>query len=168
MVSVMSGSGLPLRARRAVVASTLAVALTATGCASIPADTAGTLDRVRDGELRVGITHNPPWTDTSGAPAGTEVQLVERMASDLGAEIAWTQASEAVLAEALHRGELDLAIGGFTDDAPWTDRAAVTEPYAEAEDDTGRTRKHVMLARPGENRLLVALEEFLRAEGTAP
>ena len=168
MVSVMSGHVLPRRARRAGVASVLAVAIALSGCARIPADTAGTLDRVRDGELRVGITHNPPWTDTSGSPAGNEVELVERWASDLGAEISWTQASESVLAEALHRGELDLAIGGFTDDTPWTDRAAMTEPYTEAPDDTGRTRKHVILARPGENRLLVTLEEFLRDEGTTP
>ena len=168
MVSVMSGSGLSLRARRAGAASALAVALVLSGCAAVPADADGTLDRVRGGELRVGITHNPPWTDTSGAPAGTEVQLVERLAAELDADIAWTHSSEAQLAEALRRGELDLAVGGFTDDTPWTDRAALTEPYTEAEDAAGETRKHVMLTRPGENGMLVAVERFLRAEGTTP
>jgi len=166
MVSVMPG--VSLRARRVGVASALVLSAALSSCAAVPADTEGTLDRVRDGELRVGITHNPPWTDTSGAPAGTEVQLVKRLAAELGADVSWTHASEAVLADALHEGDIDLAIGGFTDDTPWTDRAAVTEPYAEARDAAGRVRKHVMLARPGENRMLITLEDFLRDEGTAP
>lgn len=113
----------------------------------------------------MGVTHNPPWTDTTGDPAGTEVALVERLAADLDAEVVWTESSEAVLAEALHRGDLDLAIGGFTDDTPWTDRAAVTDGYVSAPDASGAESPHVLLARPGENRFLVEVERFLRAHG---
>ncbi|MDL5351678.1 transporter substrate-binding domain-containing protein [Microbacterium sp. zg-YB36] len=155
-----------LHARRLLVISPLLLTATFAGCTAIPADAAGTLDRVRDGEIRVGITHNPPWTDTSGPPAGSEVELVEQLAADLDADVVWTEASEALLAEALRQGELDLAIGGFTEDTPWTDKAAVTVPYVDAIDEFGQTKKHVFLTRLGENRLLTAVEGFLRAEGS--
>lgn len=150
----------------AVIAGLLcAVALSA--CGPFPTDTEGTLDRVRGGDLRVGVVHNPPWTDTSGAqPRGSEVTLVERFAAEQGAGISWREDSEAVLADALRAGELDIAIGGFTADTPWSDRAAVTDTYLESVTDDGVTEQHVMLTRAGENRFLVTLEEFLR--GGAP
>ena len=44
------------------VASAVALGVLA-GCAAVPADVDGTLERVRtDGELRVGVTSNVPWT----------------------------------------------------------------------------------------------------------
>src|SRR5690606_10796333 len=108
-----------------VVAATLLV----TGCSGgIPADPEGTLERVTDGTLRVGVSHNPPWTKLSPAsdPSGSEVDLVRQYAEQIGAETEWTEGSEAPLVEALDRGELDLVIAGFYDDTPWTEMAAVT------------------------------------------
>lgn len=61
------------------------------GCGvQIPTDPEGTADRVRNATLRVGITHNPPWTDIAGAgdPGGTEADLVEAFAAELGAGVA--------------------------------------------------------------------------------
>ncbi|MGP3534521.1 transporter substrate-binding domain-containing protein [Microbacterium sp. RD1] len=142
-----------------------ALAAVLSGCGPIPADTDGTTDRIRGDEIRIGITHNPPWTDTSGRlPAGSEVELMEGFAESLDAEIDWVEDSEGVLADALREGDIDIAIGGYTDDTPWTDQAAVTAPYLEARNDSGVTEKHVMLTRPGENQLLVRLETFLRGE----
>src|SRR5690606_3372167 len=132
-----------------------------------PLDTERTLERVQGGTLRVGITHSPPWTDTSDAPpSGSEVDLTTDFAADLGAEIEWTLDSEARLIEDIHRGELDLVIGGFTDDTPWSGKAAVTAPYLETTDESGRTAKHVLITRPGENGFLVRLESFLAERGT--
>lgn len=154
--------------REAMAGGAGALLLLLTGC-GIPVDTEGTLDRVRGGELRVGITHNPPWTDTSapGRMSGSEVELIEDFAAALDADVEWVEGSEGILADALHTGELDLAVGGFTDDTPWTDKAAVTAPYTEVRNDRGVTEKHVALTRAGENRLLVALEQFLRENGAA-
>lgn len=150
----------------AIVTAAAACLLALVGCQTIPVDTEGTLDRVRGGLLRVGLTHNPPWVDTSGPDAaGTEVHLVERIAAELQAEAAWTVGSEAVLVEELHHGRLDLVAGGFTDDTPWTQRAAMTTPYLEDRDQTGRTRKHVLLTRPGENRFLMTVEQILAGQG---
>ncbi len=149
--------------RRMRVAGLLATAALLTACGPYPTDTAGTVERASGGELRVGVTHNPPWVDTSAAgdPTGREVDLLEGYAASIDAEIEWTEGSEGVLADLLHEGTLDVAIGGYTDDTPWTDKAAVSAPYVEVTDG-GAPEKHVVLARAGENRLLVSLETFLR------
>lgn len=155
--------------RRAAFATLTVAALLLSGCAAVPADADGTSARVQDGVLRAGITHNPPWTDTStsGGPSGSEVRLVAGLAEQLDASIEWTVGAEAPLTEALHRGDLDLVIGGFTDDTPWTDKAAMTAPYIEERHSDGTTRKHVLLTRAGENRFLVTVETFLQAHRSA-
>lgn len=149
--------------------SMAAALLLLSGCAAVPADPDGTLERVNEGDLRVGITHNPPWTEIrgTGSPSGHEVRLVQRFARSQGADVRWTVASEAVLVDALSDGDLDLVIGGFIDDTPWTDKAAITAPFRESEVD-GRVEKHVMLAPLGENRFLVTLEEFLHEQEATP
>lgn len=150
------------------VAGAVVVAAVLAGCTAIPADVDGTLDDVRDGELRVGITHNPPWTDTTDPsdPTGEEVRLVEEFADTLGATVVWTVDSEANLAERLHDHALDLAVGGFADDTPWADKAAMTVPFDDVTTD-GETTKHVMLTVLGENRFLTTLEAFLLERGDA-
>ena len=60
-------------------------AVAAAGC-GIPRDPESTLDRVRGGTLRAGITASEPWTTLEGGrPGGVEVALVERFAQELGA-----------------------------------------------------------------------------------
>lgn len=149
----------------------LAVAALAglTGCGiTVPTDPEGTLDRVTGGTLRVGVTATEPWVtvEPSGDPEGREPELLREFAAELDAELDWRVDSEEALVGALERGELDVVVGGFTDATPWTERVAMTVPHTEATGDDGRPQKHVMLARMGENRFLVALETFLleRAE----
>ncbi|WP_157157276.1 MULTISPECIES: transporter substrate-binding domain-containing protein [unclassified Diaminobutyricimonas] len=133
-----------------------------TGCGTIPTDPDGTFDRVSGGTLRVGVSLNSPWTEqvTEDQFEGTEVALVERFADELDAEIQWTMAGEEALIRRLEHDQLDLVIGGLTDQTPWIDKAAITRPYAETSDEHG-TRKHVMAVPMGENRFLVELETFL-------
>jgi polar amino acid transport system substrate-binding protein len=139
-----------------------------TGCGmSVPADPEATLETVRGDTLRVGVSPNPPWTDLreDADPAGTEPALVERFASSLDADIEWTEGGEETLVTKLERGQLDLVIGGLTDQSPWVDKAALTVPYTEVRDDEGKAEKHVMAARLGENAFLVELETFLLDSG---
>ncbi len=146
----------------AIVLSTLAL----TGCGlQVPADPEGTLDRVSDGVMRVGVTEHAPWVelDSSGEPSGTEPALVEAFAEQLDADVEWTAGSEAVLLDALDRGELDLVIGGFLDDTPWAEDGAITRPYRDVDGDDG-VERHVMIVRMGENGFLVSLERFLHDE----
>lgn len=140
------------------------------GCGSIPADPEGTLDRVRGGFLRVGVSPHPPWTDVSGPvdgeqrPTGSEVELVTAFAESLDAEVHWTAGGEEELVGALSEGKLDLVIGGLTGTSPWSSHAAITRPYVTVPGADGSEEMHVMAAPMGENAFLVALERFLAVE----
>ncbi len=106
------------------------VILLAGGCSDTPADPEGTLDRVRGGTIRVGATEHDPWvTLQAGEPSGIEVELVERLAEELDADLEWQTGSETELIEALELGDLDLVIGGLAADSVWSKHAALTHPY---------------------------------------
>ncbi len=78
--------------------------------------------------MRVGITANPPWTAAEG-PSGVEVELAEELARSLDARIEWVDGGHAELLTALEHREVDLAIGGFTADDPWSKEVTFTQPY---------------------------------------
>lgn len=143
------------------------VALALSGCGiSMPADPDGTLDRVRGGTLHVGASPNGDAVQLEGdTVAGAEVELVERFADHLDADLEWTVGAEEALVRGLERGELDLVIGGLSDASPWVDRAGMTRPYAEVRDHAGEVHKLVMLVPMGENAFLSELETFLSEEG---
>jgi hypothetical protein len=68
---------------------------------------------------------------------------------------------ESRLVELMDLGELDLLIGGLTEDSPWIDTMALTRPYANVPAPDGGIQKMVIGVRAGENALLVALERYL-------
>ncbi|MEV8218287.1 transporter substrate-binding domain-containing protein [Microbacterium sp. NPDC077391] len=155
-----------MRRRRVTGAGALVLLVALTGCGMrMPADPHGSLERIEGGTLRAGATEQPPWVDVHDGrePTGSEPELVQEFAEQLDARVEWTTGSEADLLTALERGELDLVVGGFLDDTPWTDRGAVTRPYTERETEEG-PQKHVMIVRMGENALLTELEIFLHEE----
>jgi polar amino acid transport system substrate-binding protein len=120
----------PTRPVPAALAVVAVAAVLVAGC-GIPRDPEGTLDRVRGGTLRAGITASEPWTTLDGSrPGGVEVELVERFAAELGARVEWVPGSEADLFRALELRELDLVVGGLTADTPWQAGAAITRSYA--------------------------------------
>jgi membrane-bound lytic murein transglycosylase MltF len=134
------------------------------GCDSFPKDPRRTLDRVRNGTLRVGYSENPPWVTKSGdAPGGTEAELVKKFAQTLNAKIEWHNDTEQHLFERLEKNEIHLVIAGITDETPWKDKIGMTRPYVKA----GK-KKHVMAVAPGENGFLVALETFLQQQPVNP
>lgn len=153
-----------------LTALVVAAAVTACGV-TVPTDPDGTLDRVRGGELRVGVSPHEPWTvvDPDGTPGGLEVDLVEGFAETLDADVVWTTGGEEELVGDLERGDLDLVVGGLTASTPWTSKAAVTVAYVTVTDPDGRTEGHVMATPMGENAFLVELERYLLdQEMTAP
>jgi polar amino acid transport system substrate-binding protein len=130
----------------------------------LPRDTDGTLNHVRGGVLRVGVSLNSPWTTRSDtALAGTEVHLVNELAHQIGARPTWRVGTESTLLAALEARQLDLVIGGLTSTSPWAGRVALTRPY-----DAGGTPSHVMATSPGENAWLVHVEGFLEMHPTTP
>lgn len=139
------------------------------GCAvTVPTDPDGTLDRVRGGTLRVGVSANPPWTDLSGpdpdTPTGIEPNLVTGFADSVDSDLVWTTGGEESLIGDLEDGRLDMVIGGLTADSPWKDRAALTRSYVTVPAAGGDPEPHVMAVAMGENAFLVELELFLSAQ----
>jgi polar amino acid transport system substrate-binding protein len=89
----------------------------------------GTLARIRGGTMRVGVVEALPWTTvTPGGAGGIEGALIAETARELRARIAWVRAPESKLLRALELGELDVVIGGLTDENPWKWRVAFTKP----------------------------------------
>jgi polar amino acid transport system substrate-binding protein len=120
----------PPRSGLAALIVAVLLVVGAGGC-GIPRDPESTLDRVRGGTLRAGITASEPWTTLEGGrPGGVEVELVEQFARELGAGVEWVAGSEAELIAALEVRELDLVVGGLTADTPWQAKAAITRSYA--------------------------------------
>jgi polar amino acid transport system substrate-binding protein len=109
-------------------AAVLCVLLTAS--CGFPKDPEGTLERVRGGTLRVGITTNDPWTIVEeDEHSGVEVELVEGFAREIDSEVEWTEGSESELIAALHQRELDLVVAGLASNGSWTAEVTPTHPY---------------------------------------
>ncbi len=150
--------------RRVVTAVAVCLTVALGGCGlDIPTDPDGTLQRVSGGQLRVGVSAQPPWTSQllDVEPDGVEIELVQDFARSLDAQVEWEAGGEEHLVSGLERGELDLVVGGITAKTPWSQKAAVTRPYATVTDAEGKPADHVMLTPLGENAFLVALERFL-------
>jgi polar amino acid transport system substrate-binding protein len=144
---------------------TLALIAGLLGGCEFPRDPEGTLDRVRGGVLRVGVTPAEPWVQVpdSGDPAGVEVELVERFAESLDARVKWVEGSETDLMEALQGRQLDIVIAGLSRQSEWQRVAAMTRPYLTTQ---------VVIAAPDEGhaeRLSADLEgERIAVEANSP
>ena len=110
----------------------LLAAIAAAGC-QYPRDPDGTLNRVEGGVMRVGVTEADPWVLLEGdqAVGGVEVELARRFARDVGARIEWVPGSEESLVDATKEGQVDLIIGGLTNESRWEKDVALTRPYVE-------------------------------------
>ncbi|MBT2549342.1 ABC transporter substrate-binding protein [Arthrobacter sp. ISL-65] len=137
-----------------------------TGCA-VPADPEGTLGNITGGTLRVGftesITESGEWVRVvpGNDPVGIEPELVRSFAATRGAAVEWRSGSEQDLVSDLKHGDLDLVIGGFAEDTPWSKDAGLTRPFVESTDERGKTVKHVLLVPHGENAFLLELDRHL-------
>lgn len=126
-------------------------------CANLPRDPKETLRQVHSRPIRVGTVENPPWVVRNGAePAGVEVELIRNFASQLGTTVEWHSGGEQQQLEALGDYQLDVVVGGLTDQTPWSKYVALTSPYFEEE-----SSNHVIAVPPGENGFVKRMDEFL-------
>lgn len=133
------------------------------GC-GIPRDMEGTLDRARGGELRVGVSPNPPWVVIEdGKPSGgVETELVKQFADKIDSQVVFTTGTEGQLFAMLAENQLDVVLAGLTDDTPWTE-IGLTRWYVQAYDPIeDKERNHVWAVAAGENRLLLEIDRFLQ------
>jgi len=152
----------------------LLVALAVSAC-DLPRDPEGTFDRVRGGTMRVGVVERRPWTTlpASGGAGGLEGALVAELARELGARIEWVRSSESQLLEALKLRELDIVIGGLTDDSPWAQHVAFTAPFYTDTIVVGATQGPLTLRSLEGREVAVAAREpeiaaYVRKKGGTP
>jgi polar amino acid transport system substrate-binding protein len=127
------------------------------GC-SLPRDADGTLDRVKNGVIRIGVAPNGPWVGLSGGQlSGYEGTIAAELAKQLNASLQVHPGAESTLLEQLHERKLDLVIGGLTADSPWKQQVAMTTPYHR---DKGG-KDHVLALAPGENKWLVRVDRYI-------
>ena len=101
-------------------------------CASLPRDPKETLRQLQSRPLRVGLVEHPPWVvRTNDEPAGVEVDLIRNFAAQLGTSPDWHWGGEQEQMEALEHYQLDVVLGGFTDETPWSKYVGITRPYFE-------------------------------------
>jgi ABC-type amino acid transport substrate-binding protein len=122
----------------------------------------------RSGELRVGVTHHPPWvTAEGGRVSGIEAVIVERFAASIGARPRYVVGSESELMEALHAHRVDMVAAGLDMTTPHKKRGALTQSYLKttlASAPTGekpKPKQRVLAVSQGESRLLYTLDRFL-------
>lgn len=103
-----------------------------TACGPFPRDPEGSLKTLQQrGTLRVGVLYAPPWVSgpASAAPQGVEGQLVDAFAKRLGVSLVTQRGSAQDLFDSLRHHQLDLVIGGLTEDSPWRQEVGFTAPY---------------------------------------
>lgn len=133
------------------------------GCDEYPKDAQGTLETVQSSQiLRVGIIRHKPWAYQDGSkPQGIEVEIVSGFAQSVNARPQWRFLSESQATENLKNYEIDLVIGGLTEDNPRKKEIGFTRSYLITGDD--KKDRHVMAVPKGENRFITVLEKFLKA-----
>ncbi|MBK0419646.1 hypothetical protein JD276_11440 [Leucobacter sp. CSA1] len=138
----------------------MALAAALAGCGlSIPADPDRSLEHARGDELRVGIAVEPRLSTAEDPPRGPLPDLARGFAEELHARVVWEMGSEESLVRMLEEDEIDLALGDFSPETPWSDRSAVSRPFA-AE---GVDAELVALLPAGENALLSEFEGYIDA-----
>jgi ABC-type amino acid transport substrate-binding protein len=153
-------SASPRRIGRTARLLLVTLLLSAVAC-DYPRDPEGTLHRVRGGVLRVGVMPAGPWIEIDDDDVrGAEADLVQELASGLDAQVAWQPGGESVLLDKLRHFELDLVIGGVTEDSPWRSKVALSKPVRVDFTPRGRLR-HVWARPPGENAWIMHVDEFL-------
>jgi polar amino acid transport system substrate-binding protein len=108
-----------LKGQRCFLFSVFALAALISASCDFPHDPRGTLDKVQNGTMRVGIVNHDPWTRMEeGRASGVEVELLRDFAGEVETEIAFVQGTVPELLEAARLGEVDVVAGGFTSNSP--------------------------------------------------
>jgi hypothetical protein len=141
----------------------LAVVLIAcAGCSDLPKDPGGTLERIaHERQFRVGIV-----SSRSGVAAAHEA-LIARLAAATGSRPAIEHDAAEPLLIRLEDGELDLVLGEFEREGPWTTQVHMFPALARRS--TGSRETVVAAAAAnGENGWIMVVDREARALGAEP
>lgn len=132
--------------------------LVAAGCDRFPSDTSGTSERARGGEFRVG------WIEGTGNEAELRALLAGLGRHVRGRARVERGAGEPLLMR-LEAGELDLVVGDFDKESPWSSRVAFSRPL-KTEEHVGGVREARAAVRNGEHRWSMIVDQII-SEGRA-
>ncbi|MFD1694340.1 ABC transporter substrate-binding protein [Roseibium aestuarii] len=124
---------------------------------NFPQDPEETLDKVRGGELVVGVNGSSKADPAAGLENPRERAILTRFAERLDARIVLRHDEFHQLAAALEEGEVDLIAGDLPETTPFATRLGLSRPMSETRL-RGETVKTVFAVRKGENRFLSLLE----------
>lgn len=137
-------------------------AVLAGACSELPRDPDGTLERVRSEQrFRVGIVSSPAGED------GRQQALLARVAAATGARPNIAQDTAERLLIRLGEGELDLVLGEFERDGPWSLHVHML-PALARDRVAGRETVLAAAAPSGENGWIKLLDREARALGAEP
>ncbi|HJX77060.1 transporter substrate-binding domain-containing protein [Glutamicibacter sp.] len=153
----------PSNSRGGTALISLSLIVVLAGCSqAIPVDPEGTLNTVRNGTLRIGLSPHDSFVEIKGSSyQGSEVELAKDFAQSLGATPEFIVGGEESLVKKLEEDQIDLVVGGISSKTPWSKKVGRTRPYTQAIDEKGKKEKLVLLVPPGENAFLGELEYFL-------
>ena len=133
VADVATWGGVSAVSRVLRASAVLFVILSLTLACDFPRDARDTLQRVRNGTMRVGVSENDPWVRFAGNEAeGIEPALIRQWARQLKARVEWVHGSESALIEALRQGEVDVLAAGLQSTTPFASRVALSQPYLTA------------------------------------
>lgn len=151
--------------RRPSIGFTALLLVSLTGCGlNIPSDPNRSLSDAAGSEIRIGITVEPGLAEPGTPPSGPLPDLARAYAASINASPHWKIGGEETLVQQLEDGSLDIALGNFSEESPWLDRAALSRPFTVDGPDSDEL---VALMPLGENALLANFEAFIDATGSA-
>ena len=137
--------------KKEIITALLFLGLTA--CENYPKDPLNSFNSLSNRPLKVGVIHSPPYVDVSTPQVtGSEVSLLQEFSSTIDSEVQFKVFGSEEAFEALEKYEIDLLIGNLTKKSS-NKKVGFTRPY---------DKSHVIGVAPGENRMVIELETYLK------
>lgn len=147
---------LNLRIAKALPVIGWLLALTITGCSSLPRDQHGSSDRItKSGVLVVGVAQRE---DIPPALAEQERLLIHEVARRLGVKVKWRQGDTHTLLEELKDLKIPLVAAGLPHDTPFADEIGLSLPYLKK---GPQNKSYALAVAPGENGLLFLVDQVI-------
>lgn len=117
---------------RTLLSSLLAITLLVMTSVTQASDLRNLQQIIKSGELRVGVSIAEPWTTkkANGELIGSEIDIANRLAADMGLKSVPTQYEWDSLIPALQKGEIDVIISGVVISPDKALLVNFTRPYA--------------------------------------
>lgn len=130
--------------------------LSVSGCDDYPKDVEGTTSRVlRAHSVRAGIVE--------GIDRGKAQDITKRIGDKADADVDAKSGPAAILLRDLEHGALDVVIGKFAENSPWSKRVTVASSPSSKEGSSDELRVRPVL-RKGENRWYMFIEGAMKGD----